>query len=106
MLIGKIEAGLFLNSVAMMKAKTASTIQIRNEITIKNSTCTRRLMTCPAISPIDLPLWRKLMTRAEKSCIAPMNTVPTQIQMSAGSQPQITAIAGPTMGAAPAIDAK
>ena len=33
-----------------------------------------------------------------------MKTVPTATQTSAGSQPQITAIAGPTIGAAPAIE--
>ena len=36
--IGKIDAGLFLKSVAMMNAKTASTTQIKNEITIRNRT--------------------------------------------------------------------
>ena len=35
-----------------------------------------------------------------------MKTVPRQTQMSAGTQPQMTAIEGPTIGAAPAIEAK
>jgi len=47
-----------------------------------------------------------LITRAEKSWAAPMKTVPTHTQSRAGSQPQITAMAGPTIGAAPAIEAK
>jgi hypothetical protein len=33
-----------------------------------------------------------------------MKTVPTTTHRSAGSQPQMTAMAGPTIGAAPAIE--
>ena len=61
-------------------------------------------MTDPAMSPIDRPRLRRLMTRAEKSCTAPMQMVPIVTQSSAGSQPQMTARAGPTIGAAPAIE--
>ncbi len=35
-----------------------------------------------------------------------MNTVPMVTHRNAGSQPQITATAGPTMGAAPATEVK
>ena len=73
---------------------------------IKKRVRTRGLITVPATSPIERPRCRALMTSAEKSCAAPMKTVPTQTQTSAGNQPQMTAMAGPTMGAAPAIDAK
>ncbi len=66
----------------------------------------RALATLPATSPIERPRWRALITRAEKSWAAPMKIVPRQTQMSAGTQPQMTAIAGPTIGAAPAIEAK
>ena len=60
----------------------------------------------PAMSPMDLPLCLRLITRAEKSWTAPMVMVPTVTQIRAGTQPQMTASAGPTMGAAPAIEVK
>ncbi len=88
----------------MMNAKTASTIQIRNEMISRKSVRTRGPITLPATSPIERPRLRRLITSAAKSWTAPMKTVPSATQRSAGSQPQITAMAGPTMGAAPAID--
>jgi hypothetical protein len=51
----------------MMKAKTARTIQIRNEMISRKRMRTRGLITVPAISPIERPRLRKLMTSAEKS---------------------------------------
>ena len=90
----------------MMNAKTASTIQIRIEMITRNAVRTRGLTTAPAIWPIELPRCRRLITSAEKSWTAPMKMVPTTTQTSAGSQPQITAMAGPTIGAAPAIEVK
>ena len=90
----------------MMNANTASTIQIRIEMMTRNAVLARGLTTDPAICPIDPPRWRRLMTSAEKSCTAPMKIVPTTTQISAGNHPQITAMAGPTIGAAPAIDVK
>jgi hypothetical protein len=90
----------------MMNANTASTIQIRNETMSRKSARTRGLMTPPAISPIECPRCRRLMTRAEKSWTAPIITVPIVTQSRAGTQPQMTAIAGPTIGAAPAMDVK
>ncbi len=41
-----------------------------------------------------------------KSCTAPAKIVPTTTHRNAGSHPQMTAIAGPTIGAAPATDVK
>ncbi len=67
MLIGKIAPGLETKRVPMMKAKTASTIQIKNEMISRKSARTRGLITLPAISPIELPRLRRLITRAEKS---------------------------------------
>ena len=64
----------------------------------------RGWMISPARSPIIRPPWRAPMTSAPKSCTAPMKMVPKMTQMSAGTQPQITATAGPMIGAAPAID--
>jgi hypothetical protein len=88
----------------MMNANTASTIQISSEMMSRKSVRTRGEIMRPAISPMEWPRWRKLMTSAAKSWTAPIITVPSATQTSAGSQPQITAIAGPTIGAAPAID--
>ena len=90
----------------MMKANTASTTQMSSEITTRKSVRMRGPTTWPATSPIERPPWRVLMTSAEKSWAAPMKIVPMETQSSAGSQPQITAMAGPTIGAAPAIEAK
>jgi hypothetical protein len=71
---------------------------------IRKSVRTRGLITSPAISPIEAPRWRRLITSAEKSWTAPMKTVPSATQSRAGSQPQMTAMAGPTIGAAPAME--
>lgn len=77
-----------------------------SEIVIRKSVRMRGPTTSPATWPMDRPRWRALITRVEKSCTAPMKSVPSETQTSAGSQPQITAMAGPTMGAAPAMEAK
>jgi hypothetical protein len=55
---------------------------------------------------MDLPLCLMEMTREPKSWTAPMKIEPTTIHMTAGSQPHITAIAGPTIGPVPEIEAK
>ena len=53
-----------------------------------------------------MPRLRTLAHSAPKSCMPAKNTVPNTTQRNAGPQPQITAIAGPTIGAAPATDVK
>ena len=58
-----------------------------------------------AIAPIDRPLARTEMTRAPKSCTQPIRIAPKTTQIIAGSQPQTTAIAGPSIGDRPVIDA-
>ena len=55
---------------------------------------------------MERPLLRVEAHRVPKSCIPAKKTVPKVTQSNAGSQPQITAIAGPTMGAAPATEVK
>ena len=52
------------------------------------------------------PLWRMEMTSEPKSWTAPMTMDPMRIQRRAGSQPQTTATAGPTIGPVPAIEVK
>ena len=44
-------------------------------------------------------------TRAPKSCTAPMKIAPSTTHSIAGSQPQMTAMAGPSIGDRPVIDA-
>ncbi len=70
----------------------------------RKSVRARGPMISAVMSPIERPRWRRLITRAEKSWTAPMKTVPRATHRSAGSQPQMTAMAGPTIGAAPAIE--
>ena len=88
----------------MMNANTASTIQTRSEMIMRKRMRTRGLITVPAISPMERPRLRRLMTSAEKSCTAPIRTVPITTQSKAGTQPQMTASVGPTIGAAPAME--
>ena len=63
-------------------------------------------MTVDVMSAIERPFSFRLITKAPKSCTAPIKTVPRTTHSRAGSQPQNTAMHGPMMGAAPAIDVK
>lgn len=65
---------------------------------------TRVPITVPAIEPIDWPLLRILAQMADISWTPAIKMVPSTTQMMAGTQPQITAIAGPMIGAAPATN--
>ena len=95
-----------MNSLAMATAKTALTISSRKKITSRKSTRARGWMISPARVPIDRPLWRTEAQSVPKSWTPAMKTVPSKTQISAGSHPQITAMAGPMMGAAPATEVK
>jgi hypothetical protein len=95
-----------MNRLAMITANTALTIRSRKKITNRKSTRARSPMIDCVRVPIELPLCRVEIHRAAKSCTAPANTVPSTTQRNAGSHPQITAIAGPTIGAAPATEVK
>lgn len=55
---------------------------------------------------MDWPRLRTEAHRAPRSCMPAKKTVPSVTQRKAGSQPQITATAGPTIGAAPATEVK
>ena len=58
-------------------------------------------------SAIERALWRMEATSAVMSCTPPMKIEPTRIQISAGSQPNISpARIGPTIGPAAAIAEK
>ena len=99
-------AGKATNSPAMAKAKTAPTSQIRKKMISRNRTRERGPMKRSVSLPTLSPSWRIESTRAPKSWLAPMKIAPTTIHNSAGTQPQTIAMAGPRMGAAPAIEAK
>ncbi len=70
-----------------------------------NSVLARGPMMPSVTLPIDMPRARMLTTSAEKSCTQPTNTAPRTTHSIAGTQPQITATAGPSIGASPVIDA-
>ena len=59
-----------------------------------------------ATLPIDMPRARMLTTRAPKSWTQPTKIAPKTTHRVAGSQPQITATAGPSIGDRPVIEAQ
>ena len=75
------------------------------KISAKNSIFARAPITPSATFPMDCPLARMDTTNALKSCTQPTSTAPSTTQSIAGTQPQITATAGPSIGARPVIDA-
>ncbi len=58
-----------------------------------------------AMAPIDRPLARTEITRAPKSWTQPIRIAPKTTHSMAGSQPHTTAMAGPSIGDSPVIDA-
>ena len=106
-----LQAGITLLGVAtkafeIATAKTALTIISRKKITIMKRVRARRLTTSPVSDPTDRPWLRTLAQIAPKSCTPAKNIVPPMTQMNAGSHPQMTAMAGPMIGAAPATAVK
>ena len=103
---GKMAAGYCLNTAAITKPKIAkTTVSAMNKVNRKSNR-TRLLSTRPAMSPTVWPLLRRLTTSAPKSCTAPMKMEPSTTHNSAGTQPHMMAIAGPTIGPVPAIEVK
>ena len=62
--------------------------------------------TRPAMSPTVWPRFLMETTSDPKSCTAPISIDPNSTQSKAGTHPQITATAGPTIGPVPAIEVK
>ena len=58
------------------------------------------------MTPMDFPSVRREAAMLPKSWTAPKKIPPTKIQITAGIQPKVTAMMGPTIGPAPAIEAK
>ena len=106
-----VQAGITLlgvawNSFEMATANTALTIISRKKTTTMNKVRARGLTTSPVSAPTDFALFRTLAHTAPKSWTPAKNMVPKMTQRKAGSQPQMTAMPGPMMGAAPATAVK
>ena len=89
--------------VAITNPKIARTTVSDKNRMARNSTRARGLIKRPAISPTVWPRFRSDTTNAPKSCTAPIKIEPKNTQIRAGSQPQKTATAGPTIGPVPAM---
>src|SRR5690606_13585123 len=94
------------NRLAMVTANTAFTNTNRKKMINKNRFLAREPITVRVIDPIDSPRLRTEAQSVPKSCIPAKKMVPRVTHKSAGPQPQIIAMAGPTIGAAPATELK
>jgi hypothetical protein len=103
---GSTLPGKWTNSRAMITAKTALTMRRSRKITTRKSVRERPEITSSVSEPMERALWRAEIQRVAKSWTPAKKMVPKITHSSAGSHPQKTAIAGPTMGAAPAIEVK
>src|SRR5690554_202095 len=101
---GKTEPGVPTNPWAMMTANTALTISSSRKTTTRKRERVRAPITFSDNAPIDFPLLRVLAHKAPISWTPAKKIVPTVTQTRAGAHPQYTAIAGPTMGDAPATE--
>ena len=90
----------------MIIAKIAITIHSSKKMIAKKRIRALRFTISAVKSPMVFPLFLMEIIRAPKSCTAPANIVPPTIQITAGTQPHITPMAGPTIGPVPAIDVK
>ena len=90
----------------MATANTALTISSSRKMTIMNRARARWLTTSPVRAPIDRARFRTLAQTAPKSWMPAKNIVPRMTQMNAGNQPQMIAMPGPIIGAAPATAVK
>ncbi len=103
---GTTAPGLLISSLAITTPNTALTISSTRKMTIMNTLRARPPTTSPVSAPTDLARLRTLAQIAPLSWTPAKKMVPSTTQRKAGSQPQITAMAGPTMGAAPATEVK
>ena len=104
--MGITAPGLATNRLPITTANTAFTSVSRKKMMSRNSVRARRLMTSAAMLPMFRAPCRTETASAPVSCTPAANRVPRTIHASAGPQPQNAAMAGPTMGAAPATDVK
>ena len=100
-------ASTFTKVAAVRSRKTTITYMSVSQMNVRNSLYARGEMYCLASSATERALWRTDAIVAPKSCTPPTRIVPATIQISAGSQPKKSpARIGPTIGPAPAMDAK
>ena len=104
--IGMTAPGLATSRLPMTTAKTAFTRVSRKKMISRKRVRARLLMTSWAMLPMLRAPWRTETASEPMSCTPAAKMVPTTIQASAGPQPQNAAMAGPTIGAAPATDVK
>ena len=98
--------GVAWNSFEMATANTALTISSSRKMTIMNNVRARWLTTSPVSEPTERAWLRMDAQIAPKSCTPAKNIVPITTHRNAGSQPQMTAMPGPMIGAAPATAVK
>ncbi len=103
---GSTALGVSTKARAMTTANTEFTISSTRNTTIMYSARLRLPTTVSERAPMERPLWRLLAHRAPKSWTPAKKMVPSTTHSTAGTHPQYTAIAGPTMGAAPATEVK
>ena len=104
--VGMTEVGVVTSSFAMTTANAALTMSSSRKMITRKRLRPFRPMYLPDSVPMLCPRCLPEAHRAPKSCIPAMNTVPMVTHRKAGTHPQITAMAGPTMGAAPATEVK
>jgi hypothetical protein len=103
---GNTAVGYIVKRMPMIMAKIDMTMTRQKNITRRKRILEVGLTMSFVTSPIDLPWLRTEITRAPRSCTAPIKIDPTKTQINAGTHPHITPIAGPTIGPVPAIDVK
>jgi hypothetical protein len=94
------------NRLAMLITNTPIASAIAKTPNSRNSVRARAPATSFAKSATLRARLRMELYMHPKSCTAPTKIHPSTIHSSAGTQPQMTAIAGPSSGPSPAIDAK
>lgn len=104
--IGSTASGLATKRLPITTANTAFTRVSRKKMISRKRVRARLFTTSLASVPMLLARCRTETTSAPKSCTPAAKMVPSTTHASAGPQPQNTAIAGPTIGAAPATEVK
>ena len=94
------------NSPAIAMVNTPMARAMPKKMMSRNRILARGPMTPSATLPTDCPRARIDTTRAEKSWTHPTRTAPRTTHSIAGPHPQMTATAGPSIGASPVIEAQ
>src|SRR5680860_1850628 len=89
---GNTDPGNMANTTAITSPKIAIIIHSSRNTITKNRNRVRVLTYLEVYSAIDFPWFLMEITRAPKSCTAPMMIDPAKIQIRAGTHPQITCL--------------